>query len=175
MPLLAFLFVVVPLVELYLLLQVGQVLGLGATVGLVLVTGLLGAALARQQGAAVLRKLEAAAASGEGVGQTLAEGALVLVAGVLLLTPGVLTDAVGLALLIPPVRRRVAPALARRFVRRAQASAHVHVQSFLHRGGPLGGQLGGGPWGPAAPSPSEEVIDVPVEVRDVPQGSDRPA
>ena len=166
---LAVLFVVVPLVELYLLLQVGQLMGLGATVGLVLVTGIVGAALARQQGSQVLRKLQTATTTGEGIGGTLAEGALVLIAGVLLMTPGVLTDAVGLGLLIPPLRRLVAPALARRLLARAQTQATVHVQQFVHGAGPLGtGPLGGGPFGP---SPSQEVLDVPVEVRDVPSES----
>lgn len=165
---LAVLFVVVPLVELYLLLQVGQLMGLGATIGLVLVTGIVGAALARHQGSQVLRKLQAATATGEGIGGTLAEGALVLVAGVLLMTPGVLTDAVGLGLLIPALRRLVAPALARRLLARAQTQANVHVQQFVRGAGPLGG----GPFGPApGPGPSREVLDVPVEVRDVPSES----
>lgn len=169
MPWLALLFVVVPLVELALLFQVGELMGLGATVGLVLVTGVLGAALARQQGAAVLRKLNEAAQSGQGIGSTLAEGAMVLVAGVLLLTPGVLTDVVGMLLLVPPLRRQVAPWVVQRLVARGAVRVGGLGGAPFGQGVPPFGQ--GAPFGqgPFGPPPSDEVKDIPVEVRDVPQ------
>ncbi|MEZ6183705.1 MAG: FxsA family protein [Planctomycetota bacterium] len=167
MPLLALLFVVVPLVELALLFQVGEVMGLGATIGLVLATGILGAALARHQGAAVLRQLSQAAQSGQDIGRTLAEGAMVLVAGVLLLTPGVLTDVVGLLLLVPPLRRQVAPWVVKRLLARGALRVGGFGASPFGQAPPFG--QGAPPFGQPFTPPSEEVKDIPVEVRDVPE------
>lgn len=99
------LFVIVPLVELYLLLAVGSLVGFWPTVLLVLVTGMLGASLARREGFRVLRRWQEALARGEMPEEGVLGGLLVLVGGVLLITPGVLTDAVGLLLLLPPSRR----------------------------------------------------------------------
>ena len=86
------LFTVVPALEFYLLIQVGQVLGAGATVTLILLTGLLGAAMARSQGVAVLQRLQSEAAKGFPSGDRIVEALLILVGGVLLVTPGILTD-----------------------------------------------------------------------------------
>ena len=97
------LFTVVPAVEFYLLIQLGTVLGAGPTVALILLTGMLGAAMARSQGAAVLQRLQAEAAQGFPSGDNIVEGLLIVVGGVLLVTPGVLTDVVGLALIPPAV------------------------------------------------------------------------
>lgn len=99
------LFTVVPFVELALLLWIGGQLGALPTVGLILLTGVLGAALARHQGLATWRRFGRALDAGRLPGRELLEGLLILLAGALLLTPGVLTDAVGFALLVPPVRR----------------------------------------------------------------------
>ena len=108
------LFVVVPLIEIALFIVVGGWLTLWPTLGVVLATGMLGTFLVHQQARAVLADLRH---SSQGLGNPLsplAQGALIVIAGVLLLTPGFLTDAVGLALLIPLVRRAVIAALARR-------------------------------------------------------------
>lgn len=102
---------VVPLVELSLLIAIDHRIGLAATIGLVLLTGVVGAALARRQGLEVLWRLRGALARGEAPTEALVDGALVLVAGAVLLTPGVLTDAVGFALLIPPIRSLIKRAL----------------------------------------------------------------
>lgn len=112
------LFTVVPLAELALLLQMGRWVGVGPTVGLVLVTGIAGAALARWAGASVLARIRAELASGRLPSDGLVEGALVLVGGAFLVTPGLLTDIAGLSLLFPPTRalwrNRVKAALRRR-------------------------------------------------------------
>ena len=108
------LFVVVPLIEIALFIVVGGWLTLWPTLGVVLATGVLGTFLVHQQARAVLAELHR---TNRGLGNPLsplAHGALIVIAGVLLLTPGFLTDAVGLALLIPLVRRAVIAALARR-------------------------------------------------------------
>jgi len=111
---LALLFLVVPATEIYLIIEVGGFLGTVPTLAIIAVTAVVGAALAKSQGLAVLRKLQESMASGEGTGLAIVEGALVLVAGVTLLAPGFLTDSIGLALLIPPVRRAIARHLASR-------------------------------------------------------------
>lgn len=98
-------FVIVPLVELALLLQVGQRIGLGPTVALVVATGIGGAALARQQGLRALRAVQEDLAAGRLPGDALVDGLAVLVGGALLLTPGILTDLAGFSLVLPFSRR----------------------------------------------------------------------
>ena len=107
------LFTVVPVVELYLLIQLGGVLGAGATVGIVLTTGLLGATLAKREGGRVFREWQASLERGELPKEGLVSSLLVLVGGVFLVPPGVLTDLFGMAMLIPPCRRVVAGVLQR--------------------------------------------------------------
>jgi UPF0716 protein FxsA len=102
--LLATLFVVLPVAELALLLRVGRTLGFWPTLGLVLFTGVLGAALARREGTRTLGALRSEVARGGLPGRAILDGASILVGGALLLTPGFLTDALGFALLFPPTR-----------------------------------------------------------------------
>jgi UPF0716 protein FxsA len=111
---LALLFVVVPLIELVLLIQLGQVVGLWPTLGLVVTTGLLGAAMARAEGLRVFYRFQAELASGKLPGQALLDGIAVLVGGAFLLTPGVLTDLVGFSLLFPVSRRWIQKGIRRR-------------------------------------------------------------
>lgn len=99
------LFVLVPLVELALLIQVGRWVGVVPTVALVAVTGLVGAWLARREGVRALVTVQTELASGRVPGRALMDGAAILVGGTLLLTPGILSDVVGFALLVPPTRR----------------------------------------------------------------------
>lgn len=117
------LFTVVPLTEFVLLTWLATEVGLLPTILLVLATGALGAALARQQGLATLMKIQQQMASGKMPADALFDGALILVAGAVLITPGMLTDAAGFALLIPPVRALVKHYLKRRFAK----SVQVHV------------------------------------------------
>ena len=102
---LAFFFIIVPLVELVLLIQLGQVVGLWPTLALVVFTGVTGAALARLEGLRVLFQFQSELASGKLPGQALLDGISVLVGGAFLLTPGILTDFAGFALLLPTSRR----------------------------------------------------------------------
>jgi UPF0716 protein FxsA len=104
---LAFLFVTVPLIELALLVWLGRRMGLLPTVLLVVATGILGATLARRQGLAALRDFRTAVDRGQLPHRELVGGVLILLAGAVLLTPGLLTDVAGFLLLVPAVRRRV--------------------------------------------------------------------
>lgn len=98
------LFILVPLVDLMVLIRVGEVLTLWPTIGLVIVTGAIGAALARWQGLRTLAAIQMELAAGRMPTDRLADGAMILTAGAVLITPGFLTDALGLLLLLPPVR-----------------------------------------------------------------------
>ena len=97
-------FIVVPVLELYVLIETGRLIGVGATVGLIVLTGFAGAWLARSQGLEILQKIQHDTANGQMPAQTLIDGALVLVGGLLLLTPGFFTDALGFSFLIPVTR-----------------------------------------------------------------------
>lgn len=120
------LFTVVPLVELYLLVAIGRVLGPIPTIGLVLVTGALGAWFARLEGARVIRRWQEALARQRVPKDGVIDGLLIFVGGVMLITPGILTDIAGLSMVMPPTRRVIA-----RFVRawfeRQIAAGRVHV------------------------------------------------
>ena len=113
------LFTCVPLVELYLLLQVGAVIGALNTILLVILTGVIGAFLAQREGIRTLGTVQSLMARGEMPGEPLLDALLILVAGFVLITPGILTDLLGFLLLIPAsraqIRRRVRRLLARRF------------------------------------------------------------
>jgi UPF0716 protein FxsA len=98
------LFVAVPILEIALFIQVGGLIGLWPTLAIVVLTAFAGIALVRTQGLQALRALQTNLSQGRDPVSPIAHGALILVAGVLLLTPGFFTDAVGLALLVPPVR-----------------------------------------------------------------------
>ena len=101
------LFLIVPIVEIYLLIQVGGVIGAIPTVFLVVFTAVLGALLLRQQGFATLQRVQASMARGELPALQLLEGLFLLFGGALLLTPGFFTDAIGFVCLIPPLRQRL--------------------------------------------------------------------
>jgi UPF0716 protein FxsA len=100
-------FVLVPIVEIALFIQVGGWIGLWPTLGIVVATAFAGTILVRTQGVGTLRRLRANLEAGRDPMGPIAHGALILVAGVLLLTPGFFTDAVALALMVPAVRRAV--------------------------------------------------------------------
>ncbi len=125
------LFTVVPLIELAFLVQLGKWLGLLPTIALVLVTGVIGAALARNQGWRTLARLRSGVDAGRMPTEALLDGLLILIAGAVLLTPGLLTDLFGFALLIPASRRALHQAirgrLERRFVTRGQGAKRVII------------------------------------------------
>lgn len=112
------LFVGLPLADLVLLLRIGGVLGFWPTVGVVLATGFAGAGLARWQGLRTMARIQSELASGRMPGDELADGAMILLAAALLVTPGFLTDLLGVFLLIPLTRRLFQGAMRRYFTRR---------------------------------------------------------
>lgn len=119
-PLLALLFLVVPLAELYVLIQVGQLIGVLDTLGLLLLISIVGAWLAKREGLGVLRRMQAQVNAGRVPGTELVDGFLILLAAAFMLTPGFLTDVVAILLLLPPVRAVVRRALRLGIARRLQ-------------------------------------------------------
>jgi len=102
------LFFIIPIIEIYLLIKVGSIIGSFATIFAVIFTAVLGAWLLRIQGFSTLRRLQQTAAQGGIPAIEMLEGAMLLIAGALLLTPGFFTDAIGFLCLIPPIRRTLA-------------------------------------------------------------------
>ncbi len=134
------LFVIVPLIEIALFIQIGGWLTLWPTLAIVVLTAILGTWLVRVQGLRTLARLQAALDRFENPTAPLAHGAMILFAGALLLTPGFLTDAIGLALLMPPVRvllLRVALREAERRAQRRQPHAHPADARSGPRPGPI--------------------------------------
>ena len=149
MPLFLFL-VAVPIIEIALFIEVGGWLGLWPTIAIVILTAAIGTVLLRAQGLATLGELQRRLGAGEDPSATLAHGAMILVAGVLLLTPGFFTDAVGFALLTPPVRA-AAIRLAIRFARSRMTQVHMGIRTGA-----------GGRRGPAPPGTVDgeyQVVD----------------
>lgn len=120
------LFTLIPIIELMILIDLGTSIGLAPTLGVVILTGALGAWAARTQGFYVVSRIQAEMAAGRLPGAEMVEGAMVLVGGVLLLTPGLLTDAAGFALMAPPVRAVVRGWLMRKFEKMIE-EGKVHV------------------------------------------------
>jgi len=120
------LFTLIPLLELAILLKINSHLGWFATLMLVIGTGALGAALAKYQGWVTWQRIQADLAMGIVPSGRIIDGALILLAGVVLITPGLLTDIVGFSLLIPPVRDRIKRRL-RDWFERKIASGRVQI------------------------------------------------
>jgi len=129
------LFIGLPLVEIYVLIQVGQVIGALWTIVLLIAIAALGSALLRLEGLATLAKVQAAMARGELPAEAILEGLVLLLAGVLMVTPGFVTDIAGFLCLLPPLRKILARGLGARLMMRVQRGA------------------GRGPNGPRAQSP----------------------
>ena len=102
------LFVFLPMIELYLLIMLGARIGPMPTIGLIVLTGVIGATLARQQGLSTLAKIQNELKQGRAPTQELVEGAMIVVGGLVLLTPGILTDIFGFAMMVPGFRRSLA-------------------------------------------------------------------
>lgn len=117
LPILLLLFLVVPIVELAVILKVGQWLGALNTIFALVVVSVAGAWMAKREGLGVLRRMRRQLELGKDPGPEVVDGFLVLLAGALLLTPGFLTDCLALLLLVPPFRAVVRQALRRRFTR----------------------------------------------------------
>ena len=149
---LALLFVVVPVVELMLLIRLGQVIGLWPTLGVVVFTGIAGAALARAEGMRTVIAFQRELAQGRLPGQAMMDGASVLLGGAFLLTPGILTDLLGLALLLPPSRRWIQRRIRKR-IERSVLNGGIRV---MHRG-PLG-------WKDARPAAGQPDAGTPADL-----------
>ena len=121
-PLLLALFIVVPIVELYVIVQVADGLGVLETIALLIVVSLVGAWLVRREGMGVLAKVQAQLSQGKLPTKALVDGALILFAGALMLTPGFVTDSLGVFLLVPPTRALVRSVLMRRYRGRVQVA-----------------------------------------------------
>lgn len=116
--LLVLLFIVVPILELYVIIQIGMAIGVLPTIGLLILDSVLGAALMRSQGRSAWARFNGALAEGRVPGREVLDGALVIFGGALLLTPGFLSDILGLTLLLPPTRALVRKILVARFADR---------------------------------------------------------
>jgi UPF0716 protein FxsA len=136
--LLVLIFIVVPIAELAVLIQVGQAIGVGWTVALLVADAVLGSMLAHSQGRATWRRFNAALQAGRPPAREVLDGALVILGGALLLTPGFITDILGLALLLPPTRALFRAILVRRFMDR------MIVSMSRPRGRGMGGRGGSG-------------------------------
>ena len=154
-PYLLILLIAMPLIELWLLLRVGSQIGAGNTFLLVLITGVIGAALAKQQGLKAWQD----AHSGKNPGAALADGVMILIAGCLLMTPGIITDVVGFLLLLPPFRA----VIRKSFKNRIQ----VQTQVFRAPPGPMPGAAQPTSPFPEQPNPGEPGTRIEPDVIDV--------
>ncbi|HZD04438.1 MAG TPA: FxsA family protein [Longimicrobiales bacterium] len=132
---LALLFVLVPLLELVLLIQLGQWVGLLPTLALVVGTGVLGAGLARAEGLRTFRTFQRELEAGRLPGQPILDGLAVLVGGAFLLTPGLLTDLAGFTLLLPASRRWIQRRM-RAWIERRLGSGEIHFRVWSSGGPP---------------------------------------
>lgn len=117
---LALAFLVVPFLELFVILEVGSLLGVVPTVVLLVVVSIVGAWLAKREGVGVIRRIQRSVQRGQMPADELVDGALIVLAGALLVTPGFLTDILGISLLVPPTRAVIRAAARRSIARRAR-------------------------------------------------------
>src|SRR4051812_10723715 len=122
LPLLVLLFIVVPVVELFVIIQVGEAIGVLPTIALLIADSVLGSLLMRSQGRAAWRRFNAALAEGRMPHREVLDGVLVIFGGALLLTPGFVTDVLGIVLLLPPTRALVRGVVGRRVLPRVVVS-----------------------------------------------------
>lgn len=157
MPLLLLALILVPLAEIAIFITIGKYIGVTGTLACVLLTAIVGAVLMRHQGLRTLRAAQAAVGRGEPPVRHLFDGVCIFVAGAFLLTPGFLTDTVGLLLLVPPVRA----SLGRWAWGVLQRHGHVHVWPDVQAGGDADG-------------PDSGVIDADFHKVDNPDEDDEP-
>ena len=145
-----FVLLVIPIAEIAAFIAIGGAIGIGWTLLLIVVTAVIGTLLLRHQGFGLIERMRGETAAGRLPGRELMHGAMLLVAGVLLLTPGFVTDALGFLLFVPPVRGAIGRFLA------ARVSMRV-------AGGPAGFAFGGGSTGhgPADPFANDRFANDP--------------
>jgi len=153
------LLICMPLIELWLLLRVGDRIGSGNTFLLVIITGFIGANLARQQGLRAWHDARQQSAQGQIPAAALADGVMILISGVLLMTPGIITDGIGFLLLFPPFRQAV----------RLHLSSRFRMQTHMHGGifGNTSGWTASGRDRNSPPHSAEPGSSLPPEVIDV--------
>lgn len=139
--------IAIPLIEIALFIQVGRLIDLWPTLGLVVLTAIVGGYLIRTQGLGTLARAQATLRAGEPPVREMFDGLCIVVGGILLLTPGFLTDAVGIMLLLPPTRALL----------RARVVRHIHVHATTAGGGPSGTQRDGRRTGPVIDADYREV------------------
>lgn len=144
--LLVILFIVVPILELYVIIQVGQLIGVVPTLILLLADALFGSWLLKREGRSAWRRFNEALAARRFPGKEVADGVLIIIGGTLLLTPGFVTDVFGLFLLLPPTR-----AIARRVLKRLTIGRFMVVGS-----GGVGGPFSGAPGGDGSSRPPRD-------------------
>jgi UPF0716 protein FxsA len=149
--LLVALFIVVPIVELWVIIEIGSLIGVWPTIALLLADAVLGSLLLRHQGRGAWRRFNEAIAQRRFPGREVADGVLIAVGGTLLLTPGFVTDVLGLILLVPPTR-----AIVRRLMRGYVGRRFVIV---------------GAPGSAGAPPPSRQAYDYEATAEEV-EGED---
>lgn len=154
--LLVLLFIVVPIAELYVIIQVGELIGLWPTLLLLLLDAVLGSLLLRHQGRGAWRRFNEALAQRRFPGKEVADGVLIVIGGTLLLAPGFITDVFGVFLLIPPTR-----AIARAILKRFTVARFVMVDTSG-----LGGAFGRGP-SASGPGPRQHY-DYDVSAEEMP-------
>jgi UPF0716 protein FxsA len=128
MPFILFiLFIAMPFIEIALLIKLGDFLGFWPTIGIVVVTAIVGANVLRAQGLATMQRVSQSIASGKPPIQPMVDGFFLAISGAFLLTPGVITDAIGLLLLVPPVRHAIARWGFGRMVKKANFTVHTYT------------------------------------------------
>ncbi|MDY6848236.1 MAG: FxsA family protein [Geoalkalibacter sp.] len=123
------LFTLIPVLEIYVILQVGALLGALPTVGLIILTGVAGAYLARTQGFEVVRRMQQELNQGQLPADPLMDAAMVLAGGLLLLTPGFCTDIVGFSLLVPATRGLLKKTISD-YLKRQVDEGRIHIRRF---------------------------------------------
>lgn len=156
MPLLVLLFILLPALELVLLIKLGSFIGALPTVAIVFITAILGASMLRREGFSTLMKAQQRLESGQMPATEVVEGALLVVAGAFLLTPGFITDAVGFACLVPGLRHQMAAAILKRMT----------VQVTTAGMGPMGGASFGHRPDGHPPQHDSQVIEGEFQRRD---------
>ncbi|MFP5318723.1 MAG: FxsA family protein [Acidimicrobiia bacterium] len=120
LPVLFLLFLVLPIVELAVIIQVGQVIGVLNTIALLLLVSVIGSWLVKREGLGVWRRFRHQMETGHVPGKEVADGMMIMLAGALLISPGFVTDCVGILLLLPPVRAAIRGTVLRRLAMRVQ-------------------------------------------------------
>lgn len=149
------LFIVVPIIEIYFLIQVGSAIGVIPTILLVIGTAVLGTALLRQQGMSTMRRYQENVQAGKMPAGEMLEGLALLIGGVLLLTPGFFTDAIGFSLLLPPTRKGMIKWLLSKVNFQMMGASSVHYRSHGGHPPPGGGNVYDGEYSDNSDSPQD--------------------